>query len=416
MSHRLLVLGWHNIEPTWAFGGTSPAAGRRGFERQVRFLRRWANVVPLRAALVDLLDGRALPPRAVALTFDDGYRDNVTTAAPLLRAAGLHATFFLVPGFLSGTSEVWWENLGWAFAHATAAELSWEGERFDTSTPDVRRRVMEVVVRKVKTLDSRDRENAVVDVAQRLLPVGPTRGPGRQFMDWDEADRLVEYGHDIGSHTCSHPILSREEPADQARELVDSREQLEAHFQRPVDVFAFPNGRAEDYSEVTLRLIREAGYTFAVTTRTALAHRDTPAREVPRVLVNAETGVVKIGRSGVRTVRRILAPGNRTAVNRVPIGFGRDRGPSPEGWEHPVSGGGSLERSIPPLLHRAFHPPVPRAHQLGSLPSLWLRDLRGRQTHNGNPMGYGGRGWPGAGKDADSGAAPGLDDSSPGTP
>src|SRR5687768_2534006 len=118
MGGRLLILCWHNIEPTWSFPGTSAEAGRRGFERQVRFLRRWANVVPLRPALADLVEGRPLPPRAVALTFDDGYLDNYTVASPILRAAGLPATFFLVPGFLSGTAQAWWEDLGWAFAHA----------------------------------------------------------------------------------------------------------------------------------------------------------------------------------------------------------------------------------------------------------------------------------------------------------
>ena len=143
MSRRLLVLGWHNIEPTWAFAGTSPEAGRRGFEQQVRLLRRFATVVPLRSALADLAEGRPLPRRAVALTFDDGYLDNVTVAAPVLHAAGLPATFFLVPGFLSGTRRVWWEELGLAFVHATAPELDWEGQRYGTADPDARRAAVE---------------------------------------------------------------------------------------------------------------------------------------------------------------------------------------------------------------------------------------------------------------------------------
>jgi peptidoglycan/xylan/chitin deacetylase (PgdA/CDA1 family) len=68
----------------------------------------------------------------VALTFDDGYLDNATVAAPMLRHAGLPATFFLVPEFLGGKSRPWWEELGWALAHATAPELHWQGVRYDT--------------------------------------------------------------------------------------------------------------------------------------------------------------------------------------------------------------------------------------------------------------------------------------------
>ncbi len=304
MSRRLLVLGYHNVEPSWAFGGTSPEAGRRGMERQARFLRRWANVVPLRSALADLAAGRPLPPRAVALTFDDGYLDNATVAAPVLSAAGLPASFFLVPDFLSGEAPVWWEELGWAFAHATAGRLEWAGHRLDVSTPPGRDAAHGVVADSLKVLDARERWDAVVELRGRLAPEGPPLG--RLFMDWTEADELVRLGHDIGSHTCAHPILSREPAAAQARELTDSRQVLARHFDRPVDVLAFPNGRTVDYSAETLRLTGEAGYAFALTTRTAVAGPWTPAHEVPRVLVDAETDLREVLRKAARVVRRVL--------------------------------------------------------------------------------------------------------------
>ncbi len=304
MSRRLLVLGYHNVEPSWAFGGTSPEAGRRGLERQARFLRRWANVVPLRSALADLAAGRALPPRAVALTFDDGYLDNATVAAPVLHAAGLPATFFLVPGFLSGKGSAWWEELGWAFVHATADRLDWAGQRHDVSTPPAREAAHALVADSLKLIDARERWDAVGELRERLAPVSP--GLGRFFMDWSEADGLVGLGHDVGSHTCGHPILSRELACAQAYELTESRRQLAEHFDRPVDVLAFPNGRAQDYSAETLRLTGEAGYRFAVTTRTALAGPSTPAHEVPRLLVDAETDLPELFRRVARVARRVL--------------------------------------------------------------------------------------------------------------
>jgi len=70
MDAWLLVLGWHNVEPTWFFPA-APDAGRRGLARQLAFLRRFANVVSLGTALQALVERRPLPPRAVALTFDD---------------------------------------------------------------------------------------------------------------------------------------------------------------------------------------------------------------------------------------------------------------------------------------------------------------------------------------------------------
>jgi peptidoglycan/xylan/chitin deacetylase (PgdA/CDA1 family) len=316
MSRRLLVLGWHNIEPTWAFPGPSAEAGRRGFERQVRFLRRWTNVVPLRSALTDLAAGRPLPPRAVALTFDDGYLDNATFAAPLLHSEGLPATFFLVPEFLAGTSAAWWEILGRAVAQATVPTLRWAGERYDLTTPAARRIAADALADSLKTVDSRARADAVAELGRRLLPDG-NGAPPRLFMTWDEADALPGLGHDIGSHTCGHPILSRETEADQKRELVASREALEARFGRPVDVLAFPNGRRQDYSDVTLDLVHAAGYEFAVTTRTALAGPRSAPAEIPRVLVDPATDLREVVRGGLRVLRRVvsrISPGHRGAV------------------------------------------------------------------------------------------------------
>ena len=306
MSRRLVVLGYHNIDPTAAFGGTSAEAARRTFAGQVRLLRRWTNVVPLRAALTDLAEGRPLPPRAVALTFDDGYLDNATVAAPVLHAAGLSATFFLVPEFLSGRTQAWWEELGWAVAHATATEVRWAGRSFDLSSPTARSASLGVLSDLLKEIPGDQRGDAVVELRERALRGTRPPAPGRQFMDWDEANRLVGLGHDIGSHTRSHPIMSREDSATQAGQLVGSRHDLEDHFQRPVDVLAYPNGRVKDYSAETLRLTREAGYAFAVTTRTAVAGPATAPHEVPRVLVDAETDLREAIRKGIRVVERAL--------------------------------------------------------------------------------------------------------------
>src|SRR5690349_9090397 len=123
----LIVLGWHNVEGTWCFP-SAPGSGTRGLERQLRTLHSLANIVRLERALSDLTEGRPLPRRAVALTFDDGYRDNLAIAGPLLAKLGLPATCFLVPHALSGQVVPWWERLAWAFAQARAKRIDWEGQ------------------------------------------------------------------------------------------------------------------------------------------------------------------------------------------------------------------------------------------------------------------------------------------------
>jgi peptidoglycan/xylan/chitin deacetylase (PgdA/CDA1 family) len=138
MGDRLLVLGWHNVGSTWLFP-SRPGAGPRGLERQLRFLRRSANVVDLGQALDALATGRPLPARAVAITFDDGYRDQLELAAPMLERLGLPATFFLIPGVLSRTVRPWWELIAWAFMRATRDAIAWEGTTMTLRTPAERR-------------------------------------------------------------------------------------------------------------------------------------------------------------------------------------------------------------------------------------------------------------------------------------
>jgi len=305
MAQRLLVLGWHNIDPTPGFPDP-PGVGRRGFDYQLSLLARFTTVLPLRRAL-DLMEaGRPLPPRAVVLTFDDGYRDNLDLGVPALARRNLPATFFLVPGFLSGTVTAWWEDLGAAFVSARAPALEWEGERFDLEDPAGRAAAENAVRTSVKQHDHAARQEAIAEVAERLRSPAPA-GPG-PFMDWDGARALLAAGHDVGSHTVSHAILARETVAGQRAELGDARDALRTELDVPADTLAYPNGDSGDYSEQTTALAAELGYRCAVTTRAGLASRTGPPYEMRRVVLTPTTDlrsvVGKVWRKGRALVRR----------------------------------------------------------------------------------------------------------------
>ena len=100
ITQRLVILGYHNIEPTPS-SSFDPGAGVRGLRQQLEQLGRAANIVPLGPSLRTLFDGGRLPPRAASLTFDDGYRDALDVVAPLLEQYKLPATFFVCPGIIS---------------------------------------------------------------------------------------------------------------------------------------------------------------------------------------------------------------------------------------------------------------------------------------------------------------------------
>jgi peptidoglycan/xylan/chitin deacetylase (PgdA/CDA1 family) len=276
---------WHNIEGTWCYS-SPPGAGARGFAHQLRRLKQLGTVVPLEEGLEVLAAGRRLPPRPVALTFDDGYRDNLEVAVPLLEDLGLPATFFLVPGLLSNTVRPWWEVLGRGFALARPAVVRWDGRAVPTRGRQGRR-AFRWVAERLKVLNMATREERVDELLGLLQPEG-NGVEDRLFLDWDGARELVQRGFSVGSHSTRHAILSRERPQEQARDLVASRRELEEGLGVQIRLLAYPNGTRLDYDEATIRAAGLAGHTHALGAHAGINGPSTPVYAHPRLVVSPD--------------------------------------------------------------------------------------------------------------------------------
>lgn len=306
MHGRLTVLCWHNVASSWCFPLPPGSAG--GLRRQLLALRRAARVVPLAEGLDVLAAGGSPPPRTVAVTFDDGYRDNLHLAVPLLEQLALPATFFLVPGLLSREVRAWWEVLGWAFARSSRRTLSRDGVDYDLRSPELRRHAFQDISERLKGCDRLGRDEAVGELVSTLRPEGDP-GDRDMFLDWHEAREIVRRGFAVGSHSAYHSILSREAPAEQERDLRRARKQLEEGLQTPATVLAYPNGTARDYNTHTLAAAAAAGHRHALTTVDGRNGPATPRLEMRRYVVSPLTG-----RHAARSVaRRLLSRMGRAA-------------------------------------------------------------------------------------------------------
>jgi peptidoglycan/xylan/chitin deacetylase (PgdA/CDA1 family) len=209
----------------------------------------------------------ALPRNALAITFDDGYRDNLTHAAPILARHGLPATIFLTTGLI-GTGEIaWFDRLAQAFklTRAEAFIAPW-GERVGLVDESARLRALDRALGYLKRRPD-DELRRTVDRVVDDLAVTDLRGVKNRMLTWDDVHALRGLGFTIGAHTVNHPILSRVTPERARTEIVGSRAMIEAAGAGAPRAFAYPNGGVGDYTAAVAGLVREVGFTCAVTTR-----------------------------------------------------------------------------------------------------------------------------------------------------
>lgn len=260
-------------------------------DHQFSVLRRYFKVLPLDEATAMLAEDR-LPPRAVCLTFDDGYRDNHDVALPLLQRHGLTATFYIASGFLNG-GIMFHDVMVETIRHAETGTL-------DLGLPDtapfrlsdIHSRVHAIIklTRTVKYLDAPQRQA----LSERLREALGPNAPRQLMMDDEQVRRLARAGMSVGGHTTQHQILAKLSD-DRARDEIESnRQALSSLVDAPLTSFAYPNGKPGiDYGEQHIRMVREAGFRTAVSTRVGLGTRQANPLELPRFVLN-ETSTLGI--------------------------------------------------------------------------------------------------------------------------
>ena len=194
LGNAAVIVTFHRVNNI--AGGDGLTCSVEGFERYCRFFANYFNVLSLRDLIGKIESGAPLNGD-LAITFDDGYRDNYQFAAPLLKTFGLPATFFVVSQFIGTEFVQWWD---------------------------------------------------------RNLSVPQT------WMTWDEVRFLHCEGFEIGAHSRTHANLGEACEEKAREEIFGSRFELEDRLSTPVDLFAYPYGRENHISEENREIVKAAGF------------------------------------------------------------------------------------------------------------------------------------------------------------
>lgn len=282
------------------------------FRSHLDVLRRVCPVRPLSEIADSLRRGEPLPACA-AITFDDGYVDNLTEAAPILREAQMPATVFATAGPHQSVGEFFWDDLEGILlspgrlpqrielsmpdepiqadlgrsadyrADESHAHRAWNVLQADDPTP--RHKLYRDTCSRLHgaTLDQRQRALEALTSWAGMVP------SSRQTYRMMNAAEIRELARNplvtIGGHTIDHPRLSNETPESQRHQILANRQILAAELGKRVRGFAYPFGTRHDYTAQTIALVKEAGYDFACSNFVGRVKPDSDPYQLPRCIV-----------------------------------------------------------------------------------------------------------------------------------
>jgi len=242
-------------------------------ETLAQFRRLGLQLVSMSDIAAALVGEKILGGRAVALTFDDGYRDNLTLALPILEKHQAPATIYVVSGAPDGSMDVWHLRLERLIRRSSCLSLRGLG--------------LEETLRLGAFEEKKAAYARLTDIAFQDLPrfkaflfelLPPSRLPDGQLIEethlsWKELKMLASHPLiTIGAHTESHPVLAALDEEEALGEMVRGRNRIMQELDCPADHFAYPYGRKGECDAREFQLAALAGFTTAVTTRYGAIH------------------------------------------------------------------------------------------------------------------------------------------------
>ncbi len=271
----------------------------RGLRTILNTLRRSFRVIALAELVACLRERRPPPPRAVVLTFDDGYANNAEIAAGELDRLRLPWSAFLPAGLVEDGRRQWVDDLRLLIHRGSrrSLRLPWEGRTltFELDAPARRRAALAWLIENLRYLPEERREALWREIVEAYsadeLAGLRARFPGFALMSWAQARQLRQAGVDIGSHGLSHIALAPQTPRRQRHELQEARRLLQLRLGADGPHFSYPYGRPASISPATEAALAEMGYACGLTLEQDTVRCDLAALPaLPRLIVPSRAG------------------------------------------------------------------------------------------------------------------------------
>ena len=284
-SHRLgrpLILFYHGVSVE-AVSAQKALLGRFGdkhlpldsFVTHLKTLKKSWRVIELNEMVAGLRAGDEMRG-TIAITFDDGYENNVLKAAPVLADFNVPASFFIATDFIGTNKWIWTDHVEVLIRRTKAKNVFFAPRNisFSLASEDSKNIAINEIKAALKGLGNTEKLAWIQVLGEELgddlndAPVGDQR-----FMSWDQVRSLSQSGFEVGGHTMSHPILSRL-PFDEAKnEILGCCERIKRELGKCSPIFCYPNGKSSDYTKEIMEFCAEH-FDSAVSTNRGPARAD----------------------------------------------------------------------------------------------------------------------------------------------
>jgi len=210
-------------------------------------------------------EGKGYPPKSFAVTFDDGFENNLTVAAPILDNLNIPSIFYLTSGWIENNTMGWIDRLEYCFeeTESVALLLPWNKESVYVSTPDEKIELLEQIRSRIKTSEEINSYDFVSDIFRQCGLNEPASGSGQldKKISWDQINKLLENDlFSIGGHTVNHPVMAHLKDDDLEFEIGHNIEAILKHTSvEKITHFAYPEGLEYCYSDRVISALKNHG-------------------------------------------------------------------------------------------------------------------------------------------------------------
>lgn len=294
------IIQYHRIDEPNNYPWSLSPTRIKDFDEEIKYLSQKYTIISLDKLTQYIHEKKYFPPKTAVITLDDGYKDHYLNAYPLLKKYNIPATIFLTTGRMYSGDLFWSDKVAYAIWNSPYEALKLkELGTFPLRSTLQRKNTISIIKENIRVMPN-EKKNLIIEKLMRLLSVDIPLELTRKFLlNWDEAREMSRNKITFGAHTVTHPKLSTLTLDEAKREIVESKKKIEEELNVAVTTFAYPLGRPNDFNDDIMKIVKNSGFTCAVTSYPAnMVEIGMNIYKLPRISPGANAKIFKLNISG----------------------------------------------------------------------------------------------------------------------